>query len=103
MKTSLLELRIEDLLLEHRTVTKKGIIEYVIKFLNGEEMPPIRASYCVHRGKYLVEDGHHRAFFARYLLNKSSIPAEVEPCYTGYCSGVETDCHEYNINHIILE
>lgn len=58
MRHRLLALRIEELLLEHREVEREGVEKYVRRFLNGEEVEPVSASYCVHSGKYYLDEGH---------------------------------------------
>ncbi len=102
MTDKLLELRIEDLLFAHREVRKNKVGKYVLKYQTDENVDPVSVIYCIHTGKYLVSDGHHRAV-AKHFLKRSSILARIEPCYLYCCKGVETDCPSYNICHIILE
>jgi ParB-like chromosome segregation protein Spo0J len=97
--THLSEVRIEKLLLVHK-VNKKKVREYMIKIRAGEPMEPVLVTYCVHTGKYEVFNGHHRVA-AAYLMGKSSILAEIEPCYLFECPGYEPECTPYlNIRHI---
>jgi hypothetical protein len=102
MTDQLLELRIEDLLMEHREVKKKKVGKYVMKYRNEEDVPSISVTYCVHTGKYHTDDGHHR-MIAKHFLRKSSILAKIEPCYLFNCNGNEPDIPCYNIRHVILE
>ena len=102
MTDQLLELRIEDLLMDHREVRKKKVGKYIMKYKNGEDVPPISVTYCVHTGKYHLNEGHHR-MVTRHFLGKSSIHAKIEPCYLYQCKGNEPDCPSYNIRHVILE
>ena len=103
MTYELLEIRIEELLLTHREVKKKKAGRYVMKYKRGEVIEPVSVAFCVHTGKYLLDDGHHRVA-AAHFSGKSSILAEIEPCYINECTGFEPDQEPYhNIRHIILE
>ena len=101
MTDKLLELRIEDLLLAHREVTQKKVGKYIMKYQQQEDVPPILVMYCVHTGKFHLHDGHH-SVVAKHFLGKSSILAEIKPCYPG-CIGAESGYKLHSIRHIILE
>ncbi|TKJ17007.1 hypothetical protein CEE44_00535 [Candidatus Woesearchaeota archaeon B3_Woes] len=101
MTDNLLELKIEDLLLDYPEVTQKKVRKYMVRYHQGEEVDPVSVSYCVHTGKYYLNDGTHRTV-AKHLLGKSSILAKIEPCYP-HCIGFEPKWTPYHIRHIILQ
>ena len=94
-------LRIEELLLEQQDVDLDTVERYMRKYSDDEYVESIGATYCVHTGKYLVHDGTHR-LAAKYLLNASSIWADVDVCFLWGCKGVESDCTMYNVRHLEL-
>ena len=96
-----MEIRIEDLQLEQREVNKKKVSRYKEKYEAGIEMEPISVSYCVHTGRYMINDGHHRTV-ASYLAGKTSIASRTEPCYIYNCSGVGSEWALYSIRHTIF-
>ena len=99
----LLEIRIEDLLLEHREVSKKRVRRCIAKINNGKPFKPVSVTYCAHDGKYHLDKGHHRAA-ALFFLRRSSVLAYAEPCYHYECAGYMPHCEPfYNIRHIIME
>lgn len=102
MTHNLLELRIEDLLLSHREVSKKTVGKYIMRYAQGEIVEPVTVTFCVHTGKYILDDGHHR-IVAAYFLKKPSILAKIEPCYLYECEGNELNTgHFFNIRHVIM-
>ena len=98
MTESLLVLRLEELLFDHDEVARKKVGRYIMRFASGEHVDPISVTYCVHTGKYMVDNGHHRAV-AAHFLKMTYILAKTEPCYIYNCKGLEPDIQFYHIRH----
>lgn len=101
MQMTSMHIRIEDLLLCHREVTQKKVGRYAMMHKEGREVEPVTVTYCVHTGRYHLDDGHHK-LVARHLLGYPSILAEVEPCYLYNCRGME-QTESYSIRHRVIE
>lgn len=101
MNSKILELRIAELILAHREVSKDRVEANIQKFKRNEYIHPVSVDYCVHRGKYYLSKGHHRVV-AAWQSGKESIVAEVNQCYLWNCEG-EGGEGPFSINHIILE
>jgi hypothetical protein len=104
MKSPVVELRLEDLLLTQSEVRKNKVGRLVMKYFGGEKIEPVSVVYCVHTGKYMLDDGHHRAI-AAHFLGRTTIPAESEPCFLYECpGGIPSDCPPFiNIRYIRME
>ena len=82
----LLEVIIEDLMLSHREVKKKGVSRYVIRVKAGEELRLVGVTSCEHDGRYHLLDGQHRVV-AWYLCGYRTVLAEVDQCAFFGCDG----------------
>lgn len=102
MSKSLIHVRLDDLILNHQEVKRKAVRKYMTKIYKGELIEPVSLSYCIHHGRYFLNDGHHRTA-AIYTLGGTWITGETEPCYIYKCNGEMHDDVPYHPRNFILK